>query len=316
MADLNYIAEDALNQDLLAAALDYARSGLLVFPAPRGTKMSYKSARWSGGRRWGATRDEAEIRHDWTRWPQANVGIATGAESGIFVVELDTPAGHQVDGFAALAGLEAQHGPLLLTRMARSPSGSVHYYWVYPPGWIIRNDTGRRLGPGIDVRGDGGMVIAPPSKRDDGQYVWLNEENIANAPHWLLRLVVDRPRPPRQASVTRTNGSMPPGLVETLLATIDPDVGYLTWFALGCACFTELGDEAGERAWSEWSSTGCKYKPREITRMWRGIVAHDGYNYSIATINHFADLNAVDAKLFGALRQANFNSCAFGGWSS
>ena len=74
-----------------AAALHYAECGLLVFPVPPASKQSFKSAQYSGGRRWGATRDPEEIEYDWSRWPYANVGIATGEASGIFVVEVDTP---------------------------------------------------------------------------------------------------------------------------------------------------------------------------------------------------------------------------------
>src|SRR5262245_32863043 len=165
---------------MLAAALDYAASGLLVFPAPPGTKMSFKSARWSGGRRWGATCSAEEIERDWARWPQANVAICTGGL--IFVTEIDTPKGHSVDGFASLAKLEAEHGPLPATLTAESPSGSRHFYWRYPSGGLLIRNSAGRLGPGIDVRGEGGMVIAPPSVRKDGEYRWLNDLAIAHAP--------------------------------------------------------------------------------------------------------------------------------------
>jgi hypothetical protein len=83
------------------AAIAYAASGLAVFPAPPGYKMSYKSARFNGGERWGATKDPLEIERDWARFPQASVCIVTGAVSGLFVVETDTAA-HGVDGAAAL----------------------------------------------------------------------------------------------------------------------------------------------------------------------------------------------------------------------
>src|SRR4051794_4018165 len=110
------------------AALDYAARGWHVFPAPPGKKKSYKSAKYSNGRRWGATTDADEIRRDFERWPDANVGIATGVDSGIFVVETDTITGHGVDGEASLRELQATHGPLPETREAESPSGSRHRY--------------------------------------------------------------------------------------------------------------------------------------------------------------------------------------------
>jgi Bifunctional DNA primase/polymerase, N-terminal len=178
----------------LEAALAYARSGVAVFPAPPGTKMSYKSARFNGGERLGATKDPAEIERDWARWSNANVCIVTGAASGLFVVETDTAA-HGVDGAAALTKLINGFGRREWpdTKQALSPSGSRHYYFEHPPrGLVVRNSTGN-LGPGIDVRGEGGMVVAPPSVRRDGDYRWANDAPIAIAPQWLLDIVAERP---------------------------------------------------------------------------------------------------------------------------
>ena len=85
---------------MLDEALAYARRGWAIFPAPPGAKKSHKAAEHSNGVRWGATGDAEQIRADFAKWPEANVGIACGAESGIFVVECDTPVGHDVDGIA------------------------------------------------------------------------------------------------------------------------------------------------------------------------------------------------------------------------
>jgi hypothetical protein len=71
----------------LAAALGYADGGWRVFPAHRTIKKSLKAARHSDGRRWGASRDRAEICADFNRWPRARIGIVTGAESGIVVID-------------------------------------------------------------------------------------------------------------------------------------------------------------------------------------------------------------------------------------
>jgi hypothetical protein len=119
----------------MLSALHYADRGLRVFPVPPGTKQSHKSAEHSGGRKWGATTDDAEIKRDFTRWPEAGVGIPTGAENGFWILEADTlEGGHKFDGVASLRALEAEHGALPATRQARSPSGSIHYYFRYPEG--------------------------------------------------------------------------------------------------------------------------------------------------------------------------------------
>jgi putative DNA primase/helicase len=174
---------------MLIAALGYAARGWDVFPAPPGEKKkSHKSAKYSNGANWGKTRDPEQIRKDFNRWPKANVGIPTGPDNGFWVVEADTPKGHDVDGIASLRALEEKHGPLPTTLMAESPSGSLHYYFKWPDAVVIKNTTSG-IAPGIDVRGEGGMVIAPPSVRGDGAYRWLNDNPIAEAPQWLLDLV-------------------------------------------------------------------------------------------------------------------------------
>ena len=174
---------------ILHAALGYATRGWSVFPAPAsGEKKSLKAAVHSHGSAWGKTTDAAEIRRGFARWPDANVGLPTGAASGFFLVEADTPEGHDVDGIASVRALEAVHGPLPRTLMAESPSASLHFYYKWPVGTIIRNSTSK-IGPGIDVRGEGGMVMAPPSRRPGrGTYRWLNDLPLANAPAWLIEL--------------------------------------------------------------------------------------------------------------------------------
>jgi hypothetical protein len=180
---------------VLEAALRYAARGWAVFPAPPGVKKSYKSAEHSDGRRWGATRDADEIFADFTRWPLARIGVTTSADSGIVVAETDTLAGHGIDGAAALTALQAKHGALPDTLQAISPSGSLHRYFGHPgPGITIKNSASA-LGRGIDVRGDGGMVIAPPSVNPGGgTYRWINDLPIAAMPAWLVELT--RPKPP------------------------------------------------------------------------------------------------------------------------
>ena len=139
-------------------AIRYAGLGWAIFPAVPGEKKSHKAARFSGGRPWGATKDPDEIRRDFERWPDANVGVVCGEISGIFAVDVDTVDGHDKDGFASLALLEATHGKLPATAQAESPSGSVHYYFRHP-GFRVKNSESE-VAPGIDIRGDGGMVIA------------------------------------------------------------------------------------------------------------------------------------------------------------
>ena len=180
---------------VLAAALAYAAQGWAVFPVTAAAKKSHKAERYSNGAKWGATRDPREVRQDFTRWPGARIGIVTGADSGIVVVETDTPEGHGVDGAIALAELEAAHGTLPETLQAISPSGSIHRYFKHPGVGIKVKCSASAIGPGIDVRGDGGMVVAPPSINLDGRrYRWRNRSPIAAMPVWLVALTREQPR--------------------------------------------------------------------------------------------------------------------------
>ncbi len=181
----------------LEAVLDYAAGfGWKTFPAnlEDGAKKSYLSKKHAvGGENWGQTNDPKQLVINFSRrkWRlKCGVGLPTGIGNHVFIVETDTKkVGHRHDGAASLAELEAKHGALPATRMAMSPSGSVHHYFTHPGDGIKVWCSDSRLGPGIDVKGDGGMVIAPPSVRRDGAYVWLNDLPIAPAPDWLLALV-------------------------------------------------------------------------------------------------------------------------------
>jgi Bifunctional DNA primase/polymerase, N-terminal/Primase C terminal 2 (PriCT-2) len=184
---------DNTDNPCLAAGLAYAEFGWTVFPADIITKHPHKAGKYSNGKRWGATKVPAEIKRDFKKWPNAAICIPCGIENGIFVVEADTKEGHDVDGIANLQTLINANSPLPETRMARSPSGSIHYYFTYPDKGLVRNSAGI-LAPGVDVRGEGGMVVAPPSiKPGVGQYEWLNKAGFKHAPPWLITLVTEKP---------------------------------------------------------------------------------------------------------------------------
>ena len=157
------------------AALAYARRGIPVFPCEPGGKrpLTYNGF-------WDATADAPRVAAWWRRWPNANVGVPTGERSGLLVLDVDSDAG----GPDSLVLLERSHGPLPRTAKARTGGGGVHLYFRYPAGETVRNSAGR-LGPGLDVRGEGGYVVVPPS-RTQSTYEWLDKAPLAE-PAWLLR---------------------------------------------------------------------------------------------------------------------------------
>ncbi|GEM_PF-2137613 len=135
-----------------------------------------------------ATTDEVEIRKLWRDHPFANIAVPTGRRFGVFVLDVDIDKG----GLESLRKLEERYGKLPLTWMVRTGSGGKHYYFLYPDGETIRNSSGK-LGPGLDVRGEGGYVVGPGSEhKNGGLYVWeaspLNV-SIAASPAFLLELI-------------------------------------------------------------------------------------------------------------------------------
>ena len=154
---------------LLECALQYASRGWHVFPLHsirdgRCTcgqdcgKNAGKHPRVKGGFKV-ATVDNRQIEAWWRKWPDANIGIATGAVSGIMVIDVDGEK-----GLATLLALVARHGALPLTAVVKTARGW-HLYFLMPAG------CGRipcSTGDGLDVRADGGYVVAPPSRHASG----------------------------------------------------------------------------------------------------------------------------------------------------
>jgi hypothetical protein len=161
---------------LLEAALQYAGRGWHVFPLHsvkdgRCTcgrdcrKQTGKHPRLRGGFKV-ATIDARQIEAWWHKWPDANIGIATGAVSGLVVIDIDG-----ADGRATLRALIEQHEVLPRTEIAETARGH-HFYFAMqshcPP---IPCSTGG----GLDVRGDGGYAVAPPSLHVTGHvYQWCS----------------------------------------------------------------------------------------------------------------------------------------------
>ena len=162
------------------AALAYARRGVPVFPCEPGAKRPL-----TRNGHWDATTDSRVIERWWKRWPSANVGIPTGKKSGVVVLDVDMDDG----GLDSLAKLERTGTPIPKTARARTGGGGIHVFFRNPRGTKIRNSAGL-LGPGLDVRGDGGYVVVPPS-RTQGPYQWVDSSPLAEA-SWLIERLAER----------------------------------------------------------------------------------------------------------------------------
>ena len=252
-------------------AFDLAARGWRVFPVPPGTKKSHKSAKRSGGRNWGNTTDPAEIKADWARWPKANVGIACGEESGLLVVEIDTIEGHGVDGIAEFQKLIDKHGPLPETVEAISPSGSIHHYFKWPEGVEIHNSESR-IAPGVDVRGEGGMVIAPPSIKPGNPvpYRWRKDPafyDLADCPAWLIELAMKKPKP-KKAAEPANDRQDDDERVLAMLYERPNNLSRPDWVRVGLALKHHFGDRAKDAFLSFSSRYSGAITEGEAERQW------------------------------------------------
>jgi hypothetical protein len=152
-------------------ALDLARRGFNVLPLHTPTDAGCSCLRsdcGSVGKHprslngfYDATTDPAVIERWWGMWPDANIGIRTG--DGLAVLDVDPRHG----GFASLAELEDEHG-IIRTLTARTGGGGIHLY--------MAGDLPARSGfrPGLDLKSEGGYVVAPPSLHASGaRYEWI-----------------------------------------------------------------------------------------------------------------------------------------------
>lgn len=193
---------------LLEAALDYAQKGFAVIPLhypiinKNGTFCSChkgsdcdkigkhpqfdKNLIAHGAK--DATIDESIIRQWWDLWPSANVGLATGAQNGFIAIDCDSQL--VIDN-------AQQNG---LPNTPRSSTGKGQHALFKHPGFIVRNDV--KI-DGFDFRGDGGLIVAPPSKHYSGKrYTWITDLDtpFAECPDWIVALIK------RTTDQTNTNG--------------------------------------------------------------------------------------------------------------
>jgi len=173
--------DSASGSDTHAAALAYAARGWSVIPIERRGKRPLVP--WLEFQQRIASVDEIDA---WYRQrADANVGIVTGRVSGLVVIDVDPRHG----GEESLRRLQDEAGLLARTVEAETGGGGRHLYFVHP-GIPLQNRVG--IAPGIDLRADGGCVVAPPSTHSSGRrYVWApgcspGERDPAPLPHCFL----------------------------------------------------------------------------------------------------------------------------------
>ncbi len=259
------------NAMTLAYALRYADCGLHVIDShamdpksgegtgpqtsaklPRGSKWQERASNntaeitsfWTGDGEYPPTKSGEVFEYARVSAPR-NVSITLPEGCGLFVLDIDGDAGK-----AALEALEAKHGAL--PRTAKSVTGSGGWHFIFKSTREIRN-TASQIATGVDIRGDGGQIIAAPSIHKSGNfYQWevTPWDVIADAPEWLEELAFTASKRNATTTKAKTNRKAHSNTSRTCasgfenhLATIgDHDGGFdMPIYRAACSWFAENG---------------------------------------------------------------------------
>jgi hypothetical protein len=208
-----------------------------------------------------ATDDLGVVNRWWAQVPDANIGLATGKLSKVVVLDVDGPIGEET-----LAKIEQKHGLLPPTSQVRTGKGR-HLYFCYPQNETkVKSVARKKLG--LDVRADGGYVIAPPSIHESGhQYTFLEDsaKALTECPAWVVayangNLTIDDPTTDARGQRTKTEDAPTPynegeeARLRAALAFIPAD-DRDTWRDMGAALHSLGWGEKGLEIWTDWSRT-------------------------------------------------------------
>lgn len=191
--------------DFLKFARYYSQQSWPIFPCR--VKDKVPAVRWADE----ATTDYAKIERWWTNTPEANIGMVTGAKSGLVVLDVDKGHG----GMESLMALQVEHGRLPDTWETITGGGGRHILFKHP-GVPIHNSAGK-LGPGLDIRGDGGYIVVPPSIHPSGNVYTFDDTckpgkcELAAMPNWLVNLLKETAAPAASQNGAKVEKKFAPG---------------------------------------------------------------------------------------------------------
>ncbi len=222
-----------------------------------------------------ATDDQETIKKWYSRWPTSNVGVAMGVGSGI--IDIETDVKHRGDQH--LVELEMLLGDLPLTLSFKSGSGGTHRLFstnglpdgskVLTVGQLGVELLGMAKGSrtGVDVRGEGGQAVFPPSMHLSGKrYEWLNYgAKLAEIPEAWVPLLLGQRRRTSDTHVALDDSEafllhgsvvlpdVTESLARSMLRALSPETTRLEWVTVGEALKAQFG-EAGLPIFIEWSA--------------------------------------------------------------
>jgi hypothetical protein len=315
------VAAACLCATQLEAALVYTNQGVPVIPCnwrsekrPDGTVKINKCPRIKAGV-YGATTDPEQIRSWWKQWPNALIGVPGGRRTGIWFLDVDSKEAHGADGLDAWTKLEIEHGEAT-TRTHLTGTNGRHLIYLWDANRPVGCVTGN-LPKGMEVKGEGGYVIFPPSPYQLGDqmvgYSVTNDDYPAAAPEWLCDLILSVPeqsegsggeaerRHPRVMTIKRAKGylkkaceeirnAQPGELNNTVIERC-----YIPGRAVGGELLTE------RKAWDDGLLKAIEANPHHDPKMIeRGRASYEAGKLKpleLATRAEQPDINVADFKM-------------------
>ena len=232
-------------------------------------------------------------------YPEANVAVLTGKSSRLLVLDVDM--GEERNGEQELRTLQQKHGELPQTVEARTPRGGRHLYFRMPPV-AIRSKAGV-LAPSIDVRANGGYVVAPPSVTGGGSYSFVRQRDVvgvAACPEWLVGLLKDKPfvAPVRRHPQPLDRGTEAAKIHDALASIRGP--GYDAWIRVGMAIHSHEPGGCGLELFRNWTSVCAPVRSNpvtdtEIEKKWRSFGKSQS-SIQIGTLFYIAGQNGWKIK--------------------
>jgi KaiC/GvpD/RAD55 family RecA-like ATPase len=271
-----------------AAALALTDQGFSIFPAGPDKRPLVKS--WQAK----ASHDAAQVDRWWTKWPDAMPALPTGKTNGVAVLDVDQHG--DKDGDAALRDLghdTDKLSPVWVT----TPSGGRHILFRWPDGM---GNSAAGLPAGVDVRGQGGYVIAPGAANGKGAYKLSSGSLSDDLPDWPKALL-PRLKAPEHGEAQPT-GLPFSTIVDALMALPNDGDEYAQrddWLRIGMALHAETGgDEDGRLAFHEWSALHGSYDMDHTDAAWDSFKSEKGVTGNTmiaeAELHGWRDLSLLD----------------------
>ena len=293
---------DKTDNQILEYALTYAYFGFPVFPVHSPTNDGGCSCGKLGCKSIGkhpitkngfkdATTDEQQIRKWWDEWPNANIGMPMGRETGLFVLDVDAGGEDEL----------MKHPQLPSSIQSITGSGGRHIFYFKPRHKDIINST--RFLSGLDIRGEGGYVVVPPSCHKSGNnYKWKYDANIAEydpdeCSEWLLEEIEKGKNNNHAKSNNNQIREIPVEILEQQVKFVTEQIrereiiigndSYDDWLRIGFALVDGLG-ERGRRYFHITSCVSPKYNQEESDIQYDRCLRSNKKGITIGTFFHYA----------------------------